>query len=178
MCDLLVPFINNHHPTLQSLKLSFASFSPFTDISSHLTGANHLPYLRNLEIFDVSSNSDDSGLRRILEIHSDTLLGLCLDFGIEARTSRAEWYARTIFHVALPHLESLKLGAGCFLDLGLTAAYVPVQRFGNSLTTLTGSLSVMLESGCTCRANRSPKAVSHCHQSKSRVSGLAGNNAP
>ena len=40
----------------------------------------------------------------------------------------------SIFHVALPHLESLHLGAGCFLDFGRTAVYV--RRLGESLTTV------------------------------------------
>jgi hypothetical protein len=132
MRNLLMPFLNNHHSTLQFLRLGFASFSPLTNISSHLLGMRHLPHMRKLDIFDVSSKSDDSGLRHILEIQSNSLLELSLNFGLDARTSRTEWYARAIFHVALPHLESLKLGSGCFLDLGLTAAYV--RRLGESLT--------------------------------------------
>jgi hypothetical protein len=133
MRNLLIPFLHNHDSTLHSLKLGFTAHIPLASISSDLVGMHHLPRLRKLDIFDASTENDDSGFRHLLEIHADSLIELRLDFALDSRSSRTEWYSRSIFHIALPHLESLRLGPGCFLDFKLTAAYI--QRLGNSLTT-------------------------------------------
>jgi len=103
MRNRLIPFLHNHDATLHSLKLGFTAYTPLANISSDLVGMHQLPRLRKLDIFDASTKNDDSGLRHLLEIHADSLIELRLDFALNSRSSRTEWYSRSIFHIALPH---------------------------------------------------------------------------
>ena len=146
--NTVIPFINNHHDTLESLKLTLVECSSFG--TPCLLGLCHFPRLRTFEFYHYPITAisldhilDTSGLRHILEIHSSGLgaLGLDVLFSGSLTDSRlaSERYAREIFQVALPYLKSLKLGTGFFWDWQRTSAYLP--RFGQSLTTLTLSES-------------------------------------
>jgi hypothetical protein len=135
--DVLIPFINIHHGTLQSLKLDLSTFDK-TDVSSCLLKICHLPHLQKLDYYHgliSSHNINTLGLQHILETHSNGLRELSLGFDFPfPGISSTGWYAQECFRVALPHLQSLRLGSGCWWDLGLTAAWL--QKFEESLTRL------------------------------------------
>ena len=135
--DLLIPFINTHHSTLQSLTLVLSAFGK-TDLSPCLFDICHLPHLHKLDYyygFISSQDVDTSGLQHILRMHSNTLQELSLGFGFTyPGISNMEWYAQQCFRVPLPHLRSLNLGSGCWWDVGLTAAWL--QQFEASLSCL------------------------------------------
>ncbi|KAF8236955.1 hypothetical protein L208DRAFT_1390023 [Tricholoma matsutake] len=130
--DLLVPFINIHHSSLQSLKLVL-----HIDVSSCLLRIRHLPRLQTLDYYCglSSRNINNSGLQHILQTHSNELRELSLSFGFPFPGKLSSgWYTQKCFSVALPHLQSITLGSGCWWDLGLTAAWL--QNFNKSLTCL------------------------------------------
>jgi hypothetical protein len=136
MCDLLIPFINNHHSTLRCLRLALISYH--LNISPCLLGVHRLPHLQQLQfrhIFRDTGHINTSGLRHILEIHSDVLRDLELHFELPYSSIPSnEWYTEGFSDVALPRLESLTLWPGKYLNLGRTAAYL--RRLGDSLTTV------------------------------------------
>jgi hypothetical protein len=159
--DLLVPFVNDHHPTIEHLNMSFTTYCHF-DVSPYLRGIRHLPRLRKLGLDFDSVNMDKtsySGLRYLLEIHSDELRELFLNFPLRypsdgGTVTPSGRYQQAIGQVALPHLESLNLGTGCAFILGQRAAYL--QQFHRSLTTLIldhkdFSYDGGSNCGCPCR---------------------------
>lgn len=80
LCDVLAPFLNNQHHTLQSFDLS--SRINF-NMCAFLLKIDHLPRLRNLAFFCPLvgiRRSNTSGLRRLLKLHSETLQTLSLQF--------------------------------------------------------------------------------------------------
>ena len=137
----LVPFINGHCSTIEHLTLTLVTQRCY-DASIHMRGICYLPRLQKLDLdFDVISMdpSGSSGLRHMLETHSDELRELFITFPpfSIARTDPllpSEWFKGDIGSVALPHLNILSLRTGCHVILGESAGYL--QRFGNSLTTL------------------------------------------
>jgi hypothetical protein len=139
---LLIPFVNNHHSTLQRLQLDLISYGHL-DISPCFLEMCRLPHLRQLHFhhfFNDTSHLNTLGLDHILEIHSDVLRELELRFELPYSTiPSVEWHAHGFSDIALPGLESLTLST---LDLHRAATYL--GRVGDSLTTLVlehGSLA-------------------------------------
>jgi hypothetical protein len=109
-------FVNNHHSTLQSLKLILNGITPTDGLDgrSCLLGIDNLPHLKT---FHFSGSYHLLGeeppflcLRNFLAIHSTVLRELRLDFLCVARKEQHEHPA---FRVVLPCLESLVLGQEC-----------------------------------------------------------------
>jgi hypothetical protein len=154
--DLLVPFLTNHHSTLEYLSLQLIQCGHLE--VSNIARMSCLPRLRTLvfhQSFEYGEEVDTSWLHHILRIHSNGLREIILSFHSPSLRA-SKWYAQPVFHLPMPHVESLELGAGCFLDMGLTTAYI--QQF-KGLTTL--SLEKVLHL-CYDQATILLKAISAC----------------
>jgi hypothetical protein len=136
----LVSFINNHHPTLQSLKLFIVSTPQPTgsDPCLSLLGIRRLQHLKKVHFwYDVPARSPlpaTSGLHHVLATHSNGIRELRLDLHFpkdHCRQSSTKLKAEPLFHVALPHLESLELGSSCFSDCKQISVYL--SQFTRSL---------------------------------------------
>jgi hypothetical protein len=133
--------VNNHHTTLQSLKLSFDKVlaKDGLDACCCFLQIRHLPHLRTLHfnycIFD-EEYLDTSGLHSFLVTHSTSLRELRLDLYCprDGWSPTNDQYAQPVFRVTLPCLESLELGSGCCDNVGITAVYL--QQYTRSLTRL------------------------------------------
>ena len=140
LCDVLVPFINDHHPTIEDLNMTFTTYRR-CDVTPHLRRIRHLPRLRKLSLnFDLINvnKTGNSGLRHTLRTHSDELRQLCLNFPLphprtSADISISQWILQDIGDVPLPQLELLDLWTGCGNGLQ-PAAFL--SQFRRSLTTL------------------------------------------
>jgi len=135
-CDLLVPFVNNHHSTLQSFYLWSGDLC---DVSPFLHGIRYLPQLRKLTVFlpSVSMRTTNAyGFQHILEVHSRTLRQLKMTFQLSVYhklPTATELVNSGPLRVVLPHLEYLDIDLTYFVSLSGIILYL--QRF-NSLTHL------------------------------------------
>ena len=151
VCNILIPFINNHHSTLKSLQLSFVQYRNW-NIDFSLLGICHLPHLQKLAYryaFTSLTPTKPLGLWHILGLHADGLRELELGFMSTVTVTpgyftyplvHRAWCAQEFLRIALPHLETFALKAVTeqtldhFLDVDLTASHL--QQFATSLTTL------------------------------------------
>jgi hypothetical protein len=138
-CDILVPFVNNHHPTLQSFYLSSNNHC---DVSPFLHGVCHIPHLRRLALFlpFVSiQHANTSGLQHLLESHSSVLHELTMTFQrpniYNQPPTAIEWQSWGPLQVALPHLKSLDIDLRYFQSLPGIILYLQRFKF-NPLTNL------------------------------------------
>jgi hypothetical protein len=137
--DRVVPFINDHHSTLQSLELSFEDTN--LDPCSYLHQIHNIPNLTTFRfryhVIDVI-DLDTSGLHTFLSTHATNLRALRLDlYTNEDRPgvlNQDDWSAQPVFHIALPRLESLELGGRCFTNLEKIGTYL--RQYAHSLTVL------------------------------------------
>jgi hypothetical protein len=137
--DRVVPFINDHHSTLRSLELSFEEID--SDACSYLRQIRNIPNLTTFRfhchVLDVE-NLDTLGLHTFLSTHATNLRALRLDLYTEAdrrgEPNGQDWSAQPVFHIALPRLESLELGGGCFTNLEKMGTYL--RQYAHSLTVL------------------------------------------
>ena len=137
--DRVVPFINDHHSTLQSLKLSFEEISP--DACSYLCQIRNIPNLTTFHfryhVIDVI-NLDTSGLHAFLSTHATNLRALRLDLYTDedcrGRLNPYDLVCTVNACIALPRLESLELGGGCFTNLEKIGTYL--WPYARSLTVL------------------------------------------
>ena len=141
--DRVVPFINDHHSTLQSLKLSFDKVVPMDDLDAclYLPQIRCIPNLSTLHFYYYTTTEldlDTSGLHTFLSTHSTGLralrLNLLSDLDFNGQFNLDDRYSQPIFHIALPCLELLELGSGCCTNLQMTATYL--QQYAHSLKYL------------------------------------------
>jgi hypothetical protein len=137
--DRVVPFINDHHSTLQSLELSFEEIT--SDACSHLHQIRNIPNLTTFRLrYHVINvmNLDTSGLHTFLSTHATNLRALRLDLYTDedrrGGLNRHDWSAQPVFNIALPRLESLELGGWCFTNLEKIGTYL--EQYARSLTVL------------------------------------------
>jgi hypothetical protein len=137
--DRVVPFINDHYSTLQSLELSFEEIT--ADACSYLHQICNIPNLTTFRFrYHVINERDlnTSGLHTFLSTHATNLRALRLDLytdeDFRGGLNRDDWSAQPVFRIALPRLESLELGGACFTNLEKIGAYL--QQYAHSLTAL------------------------------------------
>jgi hypothetical protein len=147
--DTLVPFINSHRITVESLALRIITREDYghVDASPQLRGISHFPRLRKLNLdfgaYHIPMDqTHPSGLRHILDIHSNELRELFLNlphpFPRSNRrtmvTRQPEWYQHHIGRAVFQHLELLSLGPVCSYDFSQNA--LCLRGLDESLTTL------------------------------------------
>jgi hypothetical protein len=137
----LVPFVNNHHQTLQKLTLftheHFALASFFHQLS-------RMPRLTSFSLtqgYVSSLQTDTSGLHRFLTVHAGTLISVKLVFQalgkpyVKAPLMR-EWFKQPCLKVALPHLRTLEFGLWDFPSSFSTPMGTYLKQYNDSLTSL------------------------------------------
>ncbi|KAF8656955.1 hypothetical protein AX16_002310 [Volvariella volvacea WC 439] len=137
----IIPFMNNHVYTLE--KLSMTTIEGF-DFSAFLPSLQHFPYLAKVHIshpFVSLQQTNTSGLRYFLAIHSGCMKDLNLQFHLPPNTipkipSSASWYSQDFFRVYLNSLESLELSLrGNPGDATSVLSYLDTLK--STLTSLT-----------------------------------------
>lgn len=137
--NIMIPFVNNHHLTLQSLDIS--SEQGF-DISSLVLKLQHFPCLwkfsASYPIFTIRQADQSSGLRHVLETHSDTLRSIRFRFqplgGIYP--TEDDWHEQAFLCVKLPNLESADLCIEGYALRNIDPSRY-LQQYANSLTSVT-----------------------------------------
>lgn len=141
MINILLPFINSHHSTLDSLELS--SYDDL-DLCRMLGRLRQLPLLRKLKLdlfFASLEQTDTAGLQHVLELHAGSLRELNMNFRLMKYASFMEpppptkWFQQQFLRVKLPVLQSLDFGMRDFLvDVDQTADYL--KQYQYTLTSL------------------------------------------
>jgi hypothetical protein len=122
MHDLPVPFINNHHRTLESLELP--SLYDHLDPYVLLSGLQYFPLLRKVKLdhcFASLKQTSTAGLEHLLKLHTTSLKELTLNFcsqenGFIEHPPPEKWFRQKFLHIRLPNLQSLALGMEYFAD--------------------------------------------------------------
>ncbi|EDR06717.1 uncharacterized protein LACBIDRAFT_299840 [Laccaria bicolor S238N-H82] len=137
----LVPFVNNHHLTLQKLTL-------FTHEHFHLAPFFHqlsrMPRLASLSVtqgYVSTLQTDTSGLHSFLTLHADTLTSLKLVFQALGKPYVKDplmegWFKQPCLEVALPHLRTLEFGLWDFPSSISTLLDTYLKQYSDSLTSL------------------------------------------
>ncbi|KAF9458158.1 hypothetical protein BDZ94DRAFT_143841 [Collybia nuda] len=139
MKNILVPFINRHCLTLNSLE--FSSYD-YLDLCGMLGALQHFPHLRRLKLdfwFASPQQTCTAGLQHALELHTDSLQDLNLNFTVVKHYSfappPAQWFQQKFLRVPLPNLQSLELGmTDLVVDADRTAGYL--KQYKNTIKTL------------------------------------------
>jgi hypothetical protein len=123
MTGVLDTFLNNHQPTLESIKISKTCYDqPKADISTVLLALGHFP---RLTAINLDAALAPSGFGHLLELHAQSLLDLVV----------MHHHTGSYNSVKLPHLKSLQMGLNSeSLDISTTVNYL--RQFVNSLTSL------------------------------------------
>ena len=121
MNTVLTSFVNNHHPTLESLGLCFPAHGSL-DLSC-LLDMSHLPHLRKFSLDYVFTTLDTSALRHFLKTHSSGLH----EFQIGVFDSKILPWSHSqqqdLLGITLPRLEAITFrGEKCLWNLDGTLA--------------------------------------------------------
>jgi hypothetical protein len=137
----LLPFVNNHHLTLQKLTL-------FTRGRCHLAPffrqLSRMPRLTSFSLtqgYISTLQTDTSGLHRFLTVHAGTLTSLKLVFQALGKPYVkdplvGEWFEQPCLEVALPYLRTLEFRLWRFPSSFSTLLGTYLKQYNHSLTSL------------------------------------------